>query len=85
MNGLEKVTVGHRSRKAIVYLRQSTLLQVRENTESTLRQYNLADQAVRLGWAREDVLVIDADLGLSGKFGAERAGFRALVAGCVVS
>ncbi len=80
MNGLEKVTVGHRSRKAIVYLRQSTLLQVRENTESTLRQYNLADQAVRLGWTREDVLVIDADLGLSGKFGAERAGFRALVA-----
>ncbi|MET7541731.1 recombinase family protein [Streptomyces sp. NPDC005507] len=79
MNGLEKVTATHRSRKAIVYLRQSTLLQVRDNTESTLRQYHLAERAVELGWAREDVLVIDADLGVSAKFGAERDGFRGLV------
>ena len=80
MNGLSKITVSHRSRTAAIYLRQSTYVQVRDNTESTLRQYDLAKKAVELGWDRENVLVIDADLGVSGKFGAERAGFRDLVA-----
>jgi DNA invertase Pin-like site-specific DNA recombinase len=80
VNGLSKITASHRSRTAAVYLRQSTYVQVRDNTESTLRQYGLAEKAVELGWAREDVLVIDADLGVSGKFGAERGGFRDLVA-----
>lgn len=75
VNGTSKITASHRSRTAAVYLRQSTLIQVRDNTESTLRQYALGDEAVRLGWDREDVLVIDADLGLSGKFGQVREGF----------
>ncbi|WP_351237591.1 recombinase family protein [Streptomyces sp. NPDC002133] len=80
MNGESKITASHRARTAAVYLRQSTLVQVRDNTESTARQYALAETAVRMGWAREDVLVIDADLGVSGKFGADREGFRDLVA-----
>jgi DNA invertase Pin-like site-specific DNA recombinase/predicted site-specific integrase-resolvase len=80
VNGTLKITASHRSRTAAVYLRQSTLIQVRDNTESTLRQYALGDEAVRLGWDRENVLVIDADLGLSGKFGQVREGFRDLVA-----
>ena len=44
-----------------------SMAQVRENTESTARQYALADEAVRLGWPRSKVEVIDADLGLSGR------------------
>jgi excisionase family DNA binding protein len=80
VNGISKITASHRSRTAAIYLRQSTLVQVRDNTESTLRQYALGDEAVALGWDREDVLVIDADLGVSGKFGQVREGFRDLVA-----
>src|SRR5207253_6132884 len=58
---------------------QSTLMQVREHTESTLRQYALADTAIALGWAARDVEVIDRDLGLSGTSAAHRAGFRELM------
>ena len=54
-------------------------MQVREHTESTLRQYALADTAVALGWAPRDVEVIDRDLGLSGTSAAHRAGFRELM------
>ena len=61
MNGEHKITSGHRARTALVYLRQSTLMQVREHTESTLRQYALAGQAARLGWAAADIEVIDAE------------------------
>jgi DNA invertase Pin-like site-specific DNA recombinase len=49
------------------------------HTESTARQYGLADQAVRLGWPRARVEVVDADLGLSGRSAEHRAGFRELV------
>ena len=79
MNGEHKITSGHRARTALVYLRQSTLMQVREHTESTLRQYALADTAVALGWAARDVEVIDRDLGLSGTSAAHRQGFRELM------
>jgi len=50
MRGIEKITTGHRDRTALIYIRQSSLAQVRDNTESTARQYALADEAVRLGW-----------------------------------
>ena len=53
MRGAEKITAGHRERTAIVYIRQSSLAQVRDESESTARQYALADEAVRLGWARQ--------------------------------
>ncbi len=66
--------------RAIVYVRQSTLAQVREHTESTARQYALAEQAVALGWDRGRVEVIDTDLGVSGRSTEGRDGFRALVA-----
>ena len=79
MNGEHKITSEHRSRAAAIYLRQSSMAQVRENTESTARQYALAEEAVRLGWARGDVLVIDTDLGVSGRWGVARAGFTDLV------
>lgn len=79
MNGETKIDSSHRSRLAIIYLRQSSMAQVREHTESTARQYGLAEEAVRLGWARADVLVIDTDLGVSGRWGVARAGFTELV------
>src|SRR6478735_4106677 len=79
MNGEAKITNLHRDRLAVVYLRQSSMAQVREHTASTTRQYGLAEEAVRLGWARPDVLVIDTDLGLSGRWGVARAGFTELV------
>lgn len=80
MNGQGKITASHRSRTALIYLRQSTMLQVRDHTESTARQYALADLAAGLGWPGESIVVIDQDLGVSGRFGAERDGFRAVVA-----
>jgi hypothetical protein len=55
VNGEHKITSGHRGRAALIYLRQSSMAQVREHTESTMRQYGLAEEAVRLGWARPDV------------------------------
>jgi hypothetical protein len=51
VNGEQKITSLHRERLAVVYLRQSSMAQVREHTESTMRQYGLADEAVRLGWS----------------------------------
>ncbi len=80
IRGEQKVTASHLERAAIVYVRQSTLVQVREHTESTLRQYDLAGQAARLGWAAAAVEVIDADLGLSGRTASHRDGFKQLIA-----
>ncbi len=80
IRGESKVTRAHQARAAIVYVRQSTLMQVREHTESTMRQYDLATQAAPLGWASTDIEVIDADLGLSGRSATHRDGFKQLVA-----
>jgi DNA invertase Pin-like site-specific DNA recombinase len=80
MHGEQKVTASHRQRTAIVYIRQSTLVQVREHTESTARQYGLATEAARLGWPATDIEVIDGDLGLSGRSVTHRDGFKQLVA-----
>ena len=55
-----KVTEAHRRRRAVVYVRQSTLHQVERNVESAARQYALRDRAVELGWPAESVLVVDA-------------------------
>jgi DNA invertase Pin-like site-specific DNA recombinase len=79
VRGTEKITAAHRERTALIYVRQSSVAQVRDNTESTARQYALADEAVRLGWARQSVEVIDADLGLSGRSAQHRSGFKELV------
>jgi DNA invertase Pin-like site-specific DNA recombinase len=80
VNGEHKIGSSHRERAAIIYLRQSSMAQVREHTESTRSQYGLADKAAALGWARGDIEVIDTDLGISGKWGVARAGFTELVA-----
>ncbi len=74
-----KITASHLSRSAYLYVRQSTLRQVFENTESTTRQYALRERAVALGWPVERVVVIDSDLGQSGASAADRAGFQRLV------
>jgi len=79
MSDARTITPTHRERLAIVYVRQSTMTQVREHTESTARQYALAEEATRLGWEASKILVIDADLGLSGRSGTTRAGFQELV------
>jgi DNA invertase Pin-like site-specific DNA recombinase len=79
MNGEHKIGQRHRDRLALIYLRQSTAAQVREHTESTLRQYALADAAVCLGWDRSQVVVLDGDLGLSGRSMAARSDFKELV------
>ena len=74
-----KVTAAHLARQAYLYVRQSTLRQVFENTESTKRQYGLRERAVAMGWPLERVVVIDSDLGQSGA-DSDRAGFQKLVA-----
>src|SRR5258707_11342792 len=70
-----KVKSPHLQRTALVYVRQSTVSQVEHNRESTDRQYGLVERAVELGWRREQVCVIDEDLGLSGSGTALRSGF----------
>ena len=77
--GPQKVTASHLQRDAYLYIRQSTLRQVFENTESTKRQYALRERAVALGWPIEQITVIDHDLGQSGASAADRAGFQRLV------
>lgn len=76
----QKVTARHLKRNAYLYIRQSTLRQVFENTESTERQYALRQRAVALGWAQEQIIVIDCDQGQSGASTAGRDGFQRLVA-----
>jgi DNA invertase Pin-like site-specific DNA recombinase len=75
----EKVNAGHLQRNAYLYVRQSTLRQVLENTESTLRQYDLRQRAVTLGWPVERIMVIDSDLGQSAATAVDREGFQKLV------
>src|SRR6266576_2197447 len=77
---LQKITARHLSRQAMLYVRQSTLHQVLENTESTARQYGLRERALALGWGHERIVVIDQDLGQSGASAVDRAGFQRLVA-----
>lgn len=80
METKNKVSAEHLKRKAYVYVRQSTIRQVFENTESTRRQYELRDRAVALGWAPDMIEVIDTDLGQSGTSAEDRKGFQKLVA-----
>lgn len=74
-----KVQPRHLKRNAYLYVRQSSLRQVFENSESTKRQYDLRQRAVALGWSIEQVIVIDSDLGQSGASAVDRAGFQRLV------
>jgi DNA invertase Pin-like site-specific DNA recombinase len=76
----QQVSAHHLSRLAYLYVRQSTLQQVFENTESTARQYALRERALALGWSQERIVVIDQDLGHSGASTTDRLGFQRLVA-----
>jgi DNA invertase Pin-like site-specific DNA recombinase len=75
-----KITPQHRQRRAVVYVRQSTPGQVERNTESSARQYALAERAVELGWPAEAVVIVDEDTGHSAARAHSRIGFRELVA-----
>lgn len=76
----QKVQASHLKRNAYIYIRQSTLRQVFENTESTKRQYGLRQRAMALGWPEDRIIVIDCDLGQSGASSVDREGFQRLVA-----
>ena len=87
MNGEHKITSSHRERAALIYLRQSSMAQVREHTESTRSQYALADKAAALGWAAQrhrgdrhrpgDLRQVG-----SGPGGVHRAGHQGLLRRC---
>ena len=76
----EKIRREHRERLAVVYVRQSPVQQLERHPESTRLQYALGDRAFQLGWARENIVVIDDDLGRSGATAEGRLGFQRLVA-----
>jgi DNA invertase Pin-like site-specific DNA recombinase len=78
MTDLSKIKPSHTQRAAFVYIRQSTPGQVEHNRESTARQYALADRACQLGWSKEQVVIVDEDLGLSGSSTDKRSGFARL-------
>ncbi|MGA8056289.1 MAG: recombinase family protein [Burkholderiales bacterium] len=80
MTDQSKIKLAHTQRGAFVYVRQSSPAQVEHNRESTDRQYALVDRAVELGWTREQVTVVDEDLGLSGSSTHKRSGFARLIA-----
>jgi DNA invertase Pin-like site-specific DNA recombinase len=73
-----KIKAPHLQRAAYVYIRQSTPGQVEHNRESTARQYALVERACQLGWPKQQVVVIDEDLGLSGSTTDKRSGFARL-------
>jgi DNA invertase Pin-like site-specific DNA recombinase len=75
-----KVSPDRLDRDVYLYVRQSTLRQIMENTESTQRQYALRERAIALGWPIEGVQVIDCDQGQSGASAADREGFQRLIA-----
>jgi DNA invertase Pin-like site-specific DNA recombinase len=77
--GSTKIRPDHHRRLAVVYVRQSTLQQVLEHKESTARQYGLVEQAVALGWPRDQVEVIEEDQGQSGQSAVARPGFQRLL------
>lgn len=79
MRGEAKIRPTHLCRAALVYVRQSTMAQVHNNTESTARQYALVERAAELGWAASAIEVIDSDLGLSGRSAEGRSGFKEVV------
>src|SRR3990170_2730839 len=75
-----QVTLSHREKTAYVYVRQSTMGQVRNHQESTERQYALKDKAISLGWPAARMRILDGDLGISGATSSGRDDFKKLVA-----
>jgi len=75
----DRIQDGHLQRRALVYVRQSTFLQVAQHQESAYRQYNLRERALALGWAADQVEVIDEDQGRTGATTYGRTGFAQLM------
>ena len=75
----QKVTASHLKRKAYCYVRQSTLKQVFENTESTKRQYALRNRAIAVGWPVVQIVTVDSDLGETATSVSDRHGFQKLM------
>lgn len=75
-----KIRPDHLRREAVVYVRRSTMQQVRGHRESTVRRYALADRARALGWPAAAVQTIDEDQGRSGARADHRDGFKRLPA-----
>ena len=76
----ELITTQHLAKKAIVYIRQSTVNQVLTNQESLELQYALKQKAIEFGWREDTVQLIDADLGLTGSTAEHRTGFKDILA-----
>jgi DNA invertase Pin-like site-specific DNA recombinase len=74
-----KIQPDHLERLSFIYVRQSSLAQVFQNTASTARQYDLVQRALDLGWPRERIVVIDQDQGQSGASATGRDGFQSLI------
>lgn len=79
MMDLCKVKPSHSARQAFIYVRQSSISQVEHNRESTARQYALGDRAQQLGWPKDNIVIIDDDLGLSGSTTDKRSGFARML------
>lgn len=75
-----KIRTEHLDRQAFIYVRQSTFMQVRHNTGSTARQYDMRQRVLDLGWSAEQIVLIDQDQGCSGASAVGREGFQALIA-----
>ena len=78
--GQLKITPVHLELQAIIYVRQSSPKQVRQNQESQFNQRALVERVQVLGWHRERIVVLDADLGQSAREAEGRLDFKALVA-----
>ena len=76
----DQITTAHRAKRAYIYVRQSSVNQIKHHRESTELQYRLVDRAVRFGWPRERIEVVDEDLGKSGASDSDRSGFQKLIA-----
>ncbi len=74
------INSSHQQKAAYVYIRQSTMGQVRLHQESTQRQYALREKAIGLGWPEARVIVLDNDLGESGTQTDSRKDFQRLMA-----
>ena len=75
---IEKIKNHHIQKKAVVYVRQSSLNQVQKNRESTKRQRALKQKVMGFGWCEKDILVIE-DLGISGTIKTGRAGYQRIL------
>ena len=80
MTTSELVTQKHTSRKAIIYIRQSSPHQMISNQESLRLQYALSQRGAELGWHPDNIEIIDSDLGTTAATAAHRAGFKDLLA-----